>query len=109
MHEVNNEWMRQFLLGAIMYANNHKGVAGPDIEAVMKDQHMSRSILRDPLHPDQEVGYVYVPGDFMSKDAAKIPVLYQKWQGGRLVGFADGHVETMESRAAVEKLMQQRK
>ena len=101
--------MRQFLLGAIMDANNHKGVAGPDMETVMKNQDMSRGILRDPLHPEDAIGYVYVPGDFMAKDAAKIPVLYEKWEGGTLVGFADGHVEPMESRAVVEKMFADRK
>ena len=49
-----------------------------------------------------------MPADFMSKDAAKIPVLYEKWEGGTLVGFADGHVEPLASRAAVEKMIQSR-
>jgi hypothetical protein len=99
--------MKQILLGSIMYANTHREFP-PDIPTLLKDQDMSPVVTKDPLHPQDAVGYIYVKPNDWQKDAEKTPVLYEKWEGGKLVAFADGHVETMESRAAVEKLIQER-
>ncbi len=96
--------MKQILLGAIMYANNNKQFP-PDIPALMKEQDLSPGVLKDPLHPGESVGYEYIKPADWQKDADRTPVIYEKWNGGKLVGFADGHVEALESRAAVEKLI----
>jgi hypothetical protein len=96
--------MKQILLGAIMHANNTRQFP-PDLPTLMKAQDLSPGVLKDPLHPQEAVGYEYVKPADWQKDAEKTPVLYEKWSGGKLVGFADGHVEALESRAAVESLM----
>jgi hypothetical protein len=94
--------MQQLLLASIMYANTHKAFP-PDVATLMKEQEMSPGVLQDLQHPQEANGFVYIKPPTAATDP-KTPVLYEKWEGGLLVGFADGHVETLESRAAVMKL-----
>jgi hypothetical protein len=103
-----SENIKQLLLGAIMYANNTKQFP-PDIATLMKDQHLAPNVVKDPLHPEDPIGYEYIKPANWQKDVATTPVIYEKWSGGRLVGFADGHVELMENRTAVENLIQKHK
>lgn len=94
--------MQQLLLGSIMYVNQHREFA-PSLEVMMKEQEMSPRVLEDPFQPGVKDAWVYVKPAGAATDP-KTPVLYEKSDTGLLVGFADGHVESLESRAAVTKL-----
>jgi prepilin-type processing-associated H-X9-DG protein len=100
-HSAQN--IRQLLLGVVMYANNLKGQAPPDLNVVLQEQDLSPDVLRDPLNPQAKVGFIYIRplGDWQKEDS-EVPVIYESTPEGHNVGFADGHVEWLATRKEVE-------
>lgn len=94
--------MRQILQGFLMYQNGHGQIA-PDLQTLVADQDMAPSVLTDPLNPQQQPGFIYLPPRDISKEPEKIPVIYEAWPGGQNVGYADGHVAWLPTREAVEQ------
>jgi hypothetical protein len=98
--------MRQILLAAIMSANGNHEQFPPDLATILNEQEITADAFIDPLHPQEKVGYVYIRPSDGYRDADKAAILFQSWQEGRLVGFADAHVEWMSNRQEVEKIME---
>lgn len=96
--------IKYILQGFVMYANNHKGETPPDLNALIKDQDMSPEGLVDPLNPKEKVGYVYIRplGDWQKSDG-DVAVIYESTPEGLNVGYADGHVESWDTRQQVEE------
>jgi len=94
--------MRELLLGSIMYMSQHREYA-PSLDVMMKEQEMSPGVMEDPLQPGVKDPWIYVKPPVARLDS-KMPLIYEKSETGRLVGFADGHVETRPDRASVMKL-----
>ena len=42
------------------YAGNHKGEFPNDLQAALKEQHLSDQLLVNPHFPDRKVGYIYI-------------------------------------------------
>ena len=87
-----------------MYANDHNGQTPPDLTALVKYEDMSPSVLVDPLHPQEKIGFIYVrpAGDWQKHDQ-DVAVLYEAWPEGHNIGFADGRVEWAGTRQQVEE------
>jgi prepilin-type processing-associated H-X9-DG protein len=105
--------MRQLLMGAIIYADDHKG-AFPDkledLTTVLPGPAMPR-LLVNPSQPKRKVGYVYVKPEngAMADQPTERLVLYEAfdaWPGGINVGFADGHVEMVRDEARAKALIE---
>ena len=107
--------MKQILLAIIMDANNNKLQFVHGLAAVFKEQDLSPAVNIDPLDPGHKLGYLYVPPpagwrwQTDAKDAQTLPILYEEFDGGLNVGFADGHIERLASRDAVLKLFGDRR
>lgn len=98
--------MRQIMLACMMYANARNNQPPPDLATIFKTQDIFPDVAIDPLHPEEKNGYVYIPplkGDLGPNST--LAVLYEAWPEGLNVAFADGHVEWLPSRAAVEELV----
>jgi len=99
----------QILKGCIMYANNRvKDNQFPDtFEQLLKDQDMTPAVLINPRNPNEKVGYVYVkPPDGTNAPNDRM-IIYEKFDsfdGGINAGFADGHVEWIDSQKQFEEL-----
>lgn len=102
--------MKQILLGCVIYAEDHKGVFPTDLQTLMKGRGgLPPQVFKQPQMPDQEIGYTYLQP--VKAAPANQVVLYEAWDAppSRIaVGFADGHVESMEY-ASFEKVLAQSK
>ena len=102
--------MKYLLQGFVMYQNNFMGKWAPDLPTMIKFEDMTPSAANDPLYPQQQPGYIYIqPAPTQGKDEDKLVVLYEAAPEGRYVGYADGHVERLASRQAVEQRVNESK
>lgn len=101
--------MKQILLGCIMYAEDHKEFP-PDIQTLMKGRAgLPPQVFKQPQMPQKEIGYTYLQP--VKAAPANQVILYEAWDTppARIaVGFADGHVESMEY-SSFEKVLAQSK
>ncbi len=102
--------MKQILLGCIMYAEDHKGVFPADLQTLMQGRAgLAAQVFKQPQMPQKEIGYTYLQP--VKAAPFNQVVLYEAWDNppARIaVGFADGHVESMEY-ASFEKVLAQSK
>ena len=109
-YAVSGSNIKQILLGCVMYAEDHKGEFPADFKSLMKAQPvLVPQLFKHPQMPEKEIGYAYLRPT-QAASAAQV-VVYEAWDTppARLaVGFADGHVETMDY-ARFEKVLAQSK
>jgi beta-lactamase regulating signal transducer with metallopeptidase domain/multidrug efflux pump subunit AcrA (membrane-fusion protein) len=104
---INN--MRQLLIAAQLYANDHDGKLPADFPDDFKPyvQGDFAGLLANERVPGEKIGYVWLltaqTAASALKDPSNTPVLIEKkkdWSadGGMAVGFADGHVSVYQGR-----------
>jgi hypothetical protein len=87
--------IRQQLMAAFMYANEHKGQFPDDLKAVLEKYQVPPQAAVVPANP--KVGYTYLKPPKGTREAGSRIVLYEAeaFHGFRAAGFADGHAELM--------------
>ncbi|MCY2955363.1 MAG: DUF1579 family protein [Planctomycetota bacterium] len=102
--------VKQLFIGVMMYANDHRGALPDTIEQLIGTYLKDDKVLRNPRQPDREKGYVWAkPAQKINQVRAPNQVIvlyeaYDKWPGGGLVvGFMDGHVETVRDEEAFKQ------
>jgi len=101
--------IRQLLMFCQMYANDHDGNYPKDLSAAVKGMNMPDQVLVNPQHPERKPGYVYLsPGNANNIQASTTMVIYEtfdEWPGAVNVGYADGHVASITSKAKFDNLL----
>jgi prepilin-type processing-associated H-X9-DG protein len=84
-----------------------------DIDAIIAQGNVNRQVLRNPLRPEKEIGYVYVKPAAQAGQAAGKPaehvIFYEeheKFGEGVNVGFLDGHVEYINNEERFKTLLE---
>jgi prepilin-type processing-associated H-X9-DG protein len=103
--------LRQIGLGILMYANEHKGMYPPDLDAVRKAEDLAPNVFDSPLGDVPGGDYVYLHYEGMNyKASSEVMVAYdaaaRATGEGTNVLFADGHTEWLnpaQFEAAVER------
>jgi prepilin-type processing-associated H-X9-DG protein len=120
IHDIDRvqSWdnVRRLLEACRAYAEKHNGGWPEDFKAILEvaKQNGQRpannsQVWRNPARPEMDPAYVYVkPDDVQASDARERLVLYEAhkdFDDGVNVGFADGHVEFIESKDRFNDLL----
>jgi len=105
--------VRQLVLATLMYLSDYYQVFPDDIEQLMPYVNNDRRVLINPLHPECNIGYVYVgygvPLNKIENISSAIVIFenYETWpEEGIACGFLDGHVSRVTTEASFEKLLE---
>jgi len=101
--------VRDIAMAMHIYVNEHDGQWPENLEALVEEGYLKdKSALVCPLHPEREVGYVYL------KPAEKEPspqrmVIYEAHEAwpleGVAVGYVDTHVEMIKGQSHFEEFL----
>lgn len=102
--------LRNILTACIRYSGDHDGQWPEDLNS-LEAYGIKAESLANPRLPDAAVGWVYrrpvVPAGRL-RNAPKTVLIHEPldpWDDGVHVGFADGHVEFVNNRDRIEKLL----
>lgn len=100
--------LMRLLRGWVMYANDYKGRVPDTLAEMIKDQDISPQVLVNARRPADTTGYIYIkPPEGIGAPAQRM-VMHEKFDhfdGGINAGFADGHVEWIDSEAKFQELL----
>jgi hypothetical protein len=101
--------LKQIGLACAMYKQDRKGEWPDTLQQLVERGYLHANVLRNPIWPAQEVGYVYRKP---AKDApAGVVVLYEKHDGwpayGVAVGFVDCAVMRLEDPERFKQMLEQ--
>jgi len=97
----------------LIYANENRNQWPDNLGVLLKDGHVKKEDLRNPVRPDLEVGYILVkpavPLDKLKDPSQTILIYeaYKQWGEGIFVALADGHVEFMPDQKQFESMLKQ--
>jgi prepilin-type processing-associated H-X9-DG protein len=100
--------MRQILMGCVMYANDNNGKWPDDLKGIAK-YVPNPVVMKNPHHPDLNPAFIYLkPKNIRGGNPGQMMVLYESHKNfgdGINIGFADGHVEYVQSKQRFDELL----
>lgn len=105
--------IRQILIAIHSYADKRSGQPPSSLHDLTQSQVLNPQFLVNPKHPQQPIGYVYLPPaaplDRLA-DPAKTLLIHEAFdtwpEHGLAVGFADGHAELITDQNKFQALRQ---
>jgi len=95
----------------LCYVSENKNRMPDDFGVLLKDGHIKKEDLKNPVRPDLEVGYTLVklavPLDKLKDPSQTILIYeaYKQWGEGIFVAIADGHVEFVSDQKQFEDML----
>jgi prepilin-type processing-associated H-X9-DG protein len=102
--------MRQIVMAAIMYKEEHKGQWPAKLDDVKAFLKGGGNIFVNPRDPKRQPAYVYLKPNVPIANPSQLMVLYEahdKFGDGVNAGFADGHIEFINSSQRFKDLLLQ--